>query len=287
MGEAWQAVDAWSLVARVSDVSGHDVEELLLRADDDTLTRTDRAQISTFALEIVIHAFFAEHDERADGVAAAAGHSLGEYAALTAAGILDLDAATRLVTARGAAMLAAAEAEPGTMVAVMGAPPDAVASALAPLVDENARVWIANFNAPEQIVVAGDGPGIEAASAALGTVGKVVRLPVGGAFHSPMMASASDALRVALDRASFGPGAYPVVANVDAELHDGGPGWAVLLERQLTAPVRWSDSVQTLVGVGHCEQLVEIGPGNTLTNLVKRIAKGTPASRVTPPEIGA
>ena len=281
MGEPWQHVVAWSLVDLISTVSGHDVADLLLRADDDTLRRTDRAQIATFALEIVVHAFFVEQDSRAPLVGAYAGHSLGEYAALTAAGILDIEAATALVSARGAAMLAAAQAEPGTMVAVIGAPADAVAAALAPLEANGNRVWIANYNAPDQTVVAGDHDGVEAAKVAAGAVGKVVALPVGGAFHSPLMAAAeAPLLRAATGDVAAGTG--PVVANVDAAPHRGGPEWVDLLARQLTAPVRWTDSVRTLVDTCGCREFVEIGPGNTLSNLVKRIDRGTPTSRVTP-----
>ena len=282
MGEPWQHVVAWSLVDLISTVSGHDLADLLLRADDETLRRTDRAQIATFALEIVVHAFFVEQDSRAPLVGAYAGHSLGEYAALTAAGILDIEAATALVAARGAAMLAAAQAEPGTMVAVVGAPADAVAAALAPLEANGNRVWIANYNAPDQTVLAGDHDGVEAAKVAAGAVGKVVALPVGGAFHSPLMAAAEVPLLRALQRATFAAGTGPVVANVDAAPHRGGPEWVDLLARQLTAPVRWTDSVRTLVDTCGCREFVDIGPGNTLSNLVKRIDRGTPTSRVTP-----
>ena len=120
-----------------------------------------------------------------------AGHSLGEYSALVAAGILELDAAARLVAARGAAMLAAAEAEPGTMIAVIGAPADAIADALAPLqATGRAGVGSRTYNAPDQTVVAGDTTGIEAREGRVQGVGKVVALPVGGAFHSPLMAAA-------------------------------------------------------------------------------------------------
>ena len=282
MGAAWQHVDAWSLVDVISTVSGHDIADLLLHADDDTLRRTDRAQIATYALEIVVHTFFVAHDPRPPLVAAYAGHSLGEYAALTAAGILDVEAATALVAAHGAAMLAAAEAAPGTMVAVIGAPADAVAAALAPLEADGNRVWIANYNAPDQTVVAGDRDGIEAAKVAAATVGKVVALPVGGAFHSPLMAAAEVPLLRALQQATFEAGSAPVVANVDAEPHPGGPEWVDLLARQLTAPVRWTDSVRTLIDTCGCREFVEIGPGNTLSNLVKRIDRGTPTSRVAP-----
>jgi [acyl-carrier-protein] S-malonyltransferase len=277
MGDPWQHTDAWALTARISDLSGHDVDDLLLRADDETLRRTDRAQMSTFALEMVaLEALRIRGD--LDGTVAAAGHSLGEYSALVAAGILSLDDATRLVAARGAAMLEAASANRGTMVAVLGASDDALAETVEKLRADGARVWIANLNAPGQTVLAGDEAGIAAAADAFAALPrtKIRALPVGGAFHSPLMAPAADALRDALDATGFRPGAVPVVANVDAEAHTGGPEWRDLLHRQLTSPVRWTESVRTLVDGPGCSRFVEIGPGDTLTAMVKRIARDVP-----------
>jgi [acyl-carrier-protein] S-malonyltransferase len=178
-------------------------------------------------------------------VVACAGHSLGEYSALVAAGVLDLAAASRLVAARGAAMLDAARAEPGTMVAVVGAGADegTVDTVVARLrSEEGARVWIANLNAPGQIVLAGDTVGIERAATAIvdGGVGRVLTLPVGGAFHSPLMDSARAPLAAALARTPFSDARLPVVANVDARPHTHATDWPDVLSRQLTAPVRWS-----------------------------------------------
>jgi [acyl-carrier-protein] S-malonyltransferase len=283
MGAPWQGVAAWSVVETIADATGHDVAHLLLHADDDALRRTDRAQIATFALEMIVLDHYRDQHGSLHQVVACAGHSLGEYAALVAAEILDLRVAAELVATRGAAMFAAAHAEPGTMIAVIGTSADAVADALAPLQEAGVRAWVANLNAPDQIVVSGDRAGVDAATAACTAMGKVVSLPVGGAFHSPLMAPAEVALRVALSQAEFRAGAVPVVANVDAEPHAGGPEWVDLLARQLTAPVRWTDSVCRLLDGCRCESLVEIGPGNTLSNLVKRIARGTPTERVTPP----
>jgi [acyl-carrier-protein] S-malonyltransferase len=282
MGEPWRTTEAWSVVDAIADVSGHDLSELLLQADDDTLKRTDRAQIATFALEMVVLAHYGTHAGADASVVGYAGHSLGEYSALVAARILDVADAARLVAARGRAMLAAADARPGTMIAVIGATADALAEALAPLQAAGGQAWIANLNAPDQTVIAGDADGIEQAKAAVSGLGKVVALPVGGAFHSPLMAMAESALLDALTEAKFAPGTAPVVANVDARPHAGGPEWIDLLARQLTAPVQWTDTIRTLLDEEACEAFVEIGPGNTLSNLVKRIARGTPTERVTP-----
>ena len=133
MGAPWQATDAWAVVDTIAEVSGHDLADLLLHADDETLKRTDRAQIATFALEMVVLAHYRARAASDAAVVGYAGHSLGEYSALVATEILELRDAARLVEARGAAMLAAAEARPGTMIAVIGASADAIAGALAPL----------------------------------------------------------------------------------------------------------------------------------------------------------
>ncbi len=272
MGETWRDTDGWAVVDPIAELSGHDVAGLLLRADDDTLRRTDRAQISTFALEMVM----LRHAGTDDAVACA-GHSLGEYSALVAAGILDLDGAARLVAARGAAMLAAAEQHVGTMVAVLGAPDDDLADAIAKLRADGAHVWVANYNAPGQTVLAGDADGIAAATTACGALPrtKVRSLPVGGAFHSPLMEPAAETLRAALAGTTFTDGTLPVVANVDATPHSNGADWPDLLGRQLTSPVRWTESVRTLVDLG-CTSFVEIGPGQTIASMVKRIARDVP-----------
>jgi [acyl-carrier-protein] S-malonyltransferase len=167
---------------------------------------------------------------------------------------------------------------------VLGAQTADVEALLAPLTADGAHVWVANLNAPDQTVVAGDSAGIELATAAMQGKGKVVALSVGGAFHSPFMASAADGLRVALDATDFAPGSVPVVANVDAAAHTGGLDWRDLLTRQLTAPVRWTDSVRTMVDTCGCAAFVELGPGNTLSGLVKRISRATPTTRLDVPD---
>lgn len=274
MGERYRHTDSWEIVDALSELTGHDVAELLLTADDATLTRTDRAQVATFALEMVALDDLRRRTGLLD-VVAIAGHSLGEYSALAAAGVVDVATAARLVAARGAAMLAAAEANPGTMVAVLGAADDAVEAALATVQAQGAQVWLANLNAPGQVVLAGTADGVAAATEALAaTRAKVRALPVGGAFHSPLMAPARDALTRALAAAEFAAEAsVPVVANVDARPRSGGDEWRDLLAAQLTAPVRWTESVRALVGELGCTSFVEVGPGDTLCGMVKRIAR--------------
>jgi [acyl-carrier-protein] S-malonyltransferase len=195
---------------------------------------------------------------------AVAGHSLGEYTALAAAGALSFEDGVRLVAARGEAMQAAAEARPGTMAAVLGLDVTDVAAACE-AVDE---AWVANDNAPGQVVVAGTAAGVEAAGVAVKERGakRVMSLPVGGAFHTPLMAPAADGLGAALADVAFADPRPTVVANVDAAPHASGGDWAGLLTEQLCQPVRWRPTLEHL----GADVVVEVGPGGVLTGMAKR-----------------
>jgi [acyl-carrier-protein] S-malonyltransferase len=278
MGRPWTDHPSWALVARASEASGRDVAALLLDADAEELRRTENAQLSTYVLSLVVH-----DAVRALGVrcAVTAGHSLGEYTALTAVGALDLADGVRLVTERGAAMQAAADARPGTMAAVLGADPEVVARACE---EAGGDVWVANLNGAGQVVIAGDPAAIEAAGARAKELGarKVMGLPVGGAFHTPLMAPAADRLRAALDATAFADTDVRVVANVDAEPHGDGSGWADRLHRQLTSPVRWEPSVARMVAEG-VTCFLELGPGSVLTGVAKRSAPGATAVAASEP----
>jgi [acyl-carrier-protein] S-malonyltransferase len=279
MGEAWVDHPSWDLVGQASEVAGRDLARLLLEADADELRHTRNAQLATFVLSLVV----LDAVERA-GVdpVAAAGHSLGEYTALAATGALSFADGVRLVTARGEAMQAAAEAHPGTMAAVLGLGDDDADSACK---RAEGDVWVANFNAPGQIVIAGSTEGVADATAIAKELGakKVMPLPVGGAFHTPFMAPASDALAVAIDCASFSPPEVPVVANVDARPHRDALDWGPLLATQLMSPVRWHQSVEHLAEIG-ITTLVELGPGTVLTGMAKRIVPGLAYTSVGSPD---
>ncbi|MFN8039369.1 MAG: ACP S-malonyltransferase [Acidimicrobiales bacterium] len=280
MGEPWTATPSWAVVDEVAEATGRDLAALLLRTEADELTATRNAQLATFAVSLV-----ALDATRRAGVDAAmvAGHSLGEYTALVAAGVLSPADGARLVAARGDAMQAAADARPGTMAAVLGATAEDVAGACAAT---GADVWLANDNAPGQAVVAGDPAAIDAAGDAFREVGakKVVALPVGGAFHTPFMAPAAEQLGSALAAASWQPGTIPVVANVDAARHEpGGADWSELLARQLTSPVRWREGLVALAAAG-ATALVEIGPGGVLTGLAKRTVPDLARTSVASPD---
>jgi [acyl-carrier-protein] S-malonyltransferase len=265
MGAAWQEHPSWELVEEGSDAAGRDLAHLLLDADADELRQTHNAQLATFLTSMVV----LDAVERV-GVDAAghAGHSLGEYSALTAAGALDFGGAIDLVVERGEAMQEAAGKRVGTMSAVLGLDDEGVEAACGATAGD---VWVANFNAPGQVVIAGDPDAIAAAGEAARAAGakRVTELDVSGAFHTPFMEAAGDRLRVALEAADIRPPEGFVVANVDALEHDDPEAWRSLLNAQLTRPVRWHQSLQRLADLGFTT-FVELGPGSVLTGLVKR-----------------
>lgn len=268
MGSEWVDHPSWELVIEASDISGRDLATLLLHADDDELTQTRNAQLATFLISMVI--FDAVQRTGVDA-AAHAGHSLGEYSALTASGSLDFEDAVGLVSERGEAMQVCAETHEGTMAAILGLDDDLVESACHRVDDD---VWVANFNAPGQIVIAGSPSGVEAASDVAKDIGakRAMRLPVSGAFHTPYMEPARDRLRKAIDRIDFRAPDRPVYANVDALGHDAGDDWPALLSSQLTSPVRWRQTLHQLEGAGFTTY-IEIGPGAVLTGMAKRTVK--------------
>ena len=279
MGLPWQDHPAWATVGRLSEAGGRDIAALLTEADAETLKATRNAQLAAFALSLVIleAARGAGLEDRAAG--AVAGHSLGEYTALVSTGALTPGDGARLVAARGDAMQAAAEARPGTMAAVLGLDPDQVAEACAG-VD---GAWPANDNAPGQVVIAGTVGGVEEAGEAAKALGakRVMPLAVGGAFHSPLMAGAQEALDEALLRTTFAPAQCDLVADVDARAHRDG--WARLLSDQLVSPVRWRQSLLTLQA-GGVTHFLELGPGTELSGMVKRTVEGAVRANVATPD---
>src|SRR4051812_14046030 len=279
MGQPWLDHESWELVDEASEAAGRDVARLLLEADADELTQTRNAQLSTYVLSLVV----LDAVERL-GVepTVAAGHSLGEYTALTASGTIDFADGVRLVTERGEAMQAAADERHGTMAAVLGLDDDKVEVAC---MRAAADVWAANFNAPGNVVIAGDPDGIEAASKIAKDLGasKVLPIKVGGAFHTPLMTPARDRLKKALAEIQFREMEVPVVANVDATAHEDATQWAGLLTAQLCSPVSWRQSLHTLSD-GGAITFVELGPGNVLSGTVKRTLDGTKAISVSTPD---
>ncbi|MDI5962467.1 ACP S-malonyltransferase [Streptantibioticus silvisoli] len=284
MGEPWRSTGAWAIVEEISQCTGEDVEELLLRAPNERLRRTDLAQLAVFTVS-VLALREAERLGLTEGVVACAGHSLGEYTALVAAGALSVTDAAVLVAARGRAMREAADLSRGTMAALVAAPYEDVARLVDGIRESGCPLWVANVNAPGQVVVSGSEQGVEKADAESRGIGaKLIRLPVGGAFHSPFMAPAAERLRDVLTSTPFAPRHLPVVANVDAEPHTGDGGWVELSTRQLTHPVLWERSVRTLIGPLGCGRLLELGCGRTLTGMIRRIDRDVVALALESPD---
>ncbi len=279
MGEAWVDHPSWELVAEASEVTDRDVGRLLLSADAEELTETRNSQLSTFVMSMVVLDAVTRLGTEAAGHA---GHSLGEYSALTASGVLDFGDAAALVAERGNAMQAAADEREGTMAAILGLDDDDVQIACSRAPGE---VWLANHNAPGQAVIAGTHEAIDKAATIARELGakRVMPLQVGGAFHTPFMAPARDRLTKAIDRTEFRDPHGTVVANVDGTAHDRGADWPDLLKAQLTSPVRWRQTLMTLSDSGFTT-FVELGPGEVLGRLVKRTVKGTRPLSVAVPE---
>lgn len=274
MGAPWTSHPSWELVAEASEAAGRDIEALLIDADADELKQTRNSQLATFVLSMVVFDAVTRIGAEAAGHA---GHSLGEYTALTAAGVLDYADAVRLVTERGNAMQAAADGQSGTMAAVLGLDDDKVDIACARVAGD---VWVANYNAPGQVVIAGDPDAVEQAGAVAKELGakRALGLPVGGAFHTALMAPARERLTKAIDQTDFRNADSAVVANVDGDVHTDAAEWSGLLCAQLCSPVRWRQGLHTLEGLG-ASTFVEVGPGAVLTGLVKRTLKD--ANRIT------
>ena len=279
MGRPWADHDSWELVAEASEVAERDVARLLLDADADELRDTRNAQLTTFVSSLMV----LDAVERL-GIEPSfcAGHSLGEYTALTATGALGFEEGVRLVCERADAMFQAGNDNVGTMAAVLGLDDDQVEVACR---RADSDVWVANFNAPGQVVIAGSPEGVAAAGVVAKELGakKVMPLQVSGAFHTPFMAPARDRLRKAIAEASPRDTEVPVVSNVDSLAHDAGAEWSSLLSAQLSSPVRWKHCLLTLaeLGVG---DFVELGHGGVLTGMAKRTVDGARTISVATPE---
>jgi [acyl-carrier-protein] S-malonyltransferase len=281
MGAPWVEHESWELVEEASEATGRDVAHLLLHADADELTQTRNSQMATYVLSLV--ALDAVERLGVEPIIVA-GHSLGEYTALTAAGGISFPDGVRLVAERGEAMQIAAEERKGTMAAVLGLDDDKVEIACQRAA---ADVWAANYNAPGNVVIAGDPDAIEAAGAIAKELGakRLMAITVGGAFHTPFMIPARDRLKKALNEINLLELEVPVVGNVDAMAHLDSSEWPGLLLAQLCSPVRWRQSLHTLVESG-VRTFVEVGPGTILTGTVKRSLEGANGiSIAVPPDL--
>jgi len=250
-----------------SEASGLDLEHLCFETPLEDLVETEVQQPALVATSLAILAAMRERGLEPDIVV---GHSVGEFAALAAAGSLETGAAIGLVRERGLAMAEAARQRPGAMAAILGLADDEVEKLCRRIVG----VWPANYNCPGQIVISGEHEAVEECCAEAESLGarRAVRLKVSGAFHSPLVARAADRLRPALDRVRFTEPLAPFMSTVTAKV-EPAQKIAALLVDQLTAPVRFTQAATELVRSG-ATTFVEVGPGNVLSGLVKRIDRG-------------
>jgi [acyl-carrier-protein] S-malonyltransferase len=265
------------------DLLGFGLSRLMWEGPESELVLTRNAQPA-----ILVHsvAVFRAARDRMPGVGMAAGHSLGEFSAHVAAGTLSFADALLAVRKRGSLMFEAGQRRPGTMAAVLGMEDEAAEQLCADESNPPHSVVVpANFNSAGQIVISGDVDAVARAGASAPERGakKVVPLSVSGAFHSPLMKPAEDGLRLHLGTIAFEHPTFPVFSNVTTEPVTVGELARDLLIRQLTAPVQWARSVQSMLNAG-ASRFIEVGPGQVLAGLNKRNAKGIPTISVGEPE---
>lgn len=267
---------ARAIFERADAVLGFSVTRLCFEGPEEKLTATENAQPALLTAALAALAALAESSEVAGFVAArarfVAGHSLGEYTALTAAGALGFEDALRLVRLRGELM---AQAHEGTMAAVIGLDEGPLEAVCREASSAGGLVVVANYNAPGQLVISGAADAVERAGALAKEAGarRIIPLRVSAAFHSPLMRQATAGLAPALVAAPLADARVPVVANTSARPLMAAADLLAELEAQATAPVRWIDSVRHMAAAG-VETFVEIGPGAVLTGLVRRIVPG-------------
>jgi [acyl-carrier-protein] S-malonyltransferase len=275
--ELLQDSEVSELCDECASAAGIDLSRLLTIADDDELRLTQNAQpalcFAGLALTLLLR-------RRGIQPVAAAGHSVGEYAALAAAGSLTAPQVIKAVVERGKAMAEAAPAGTSSMAAVLGLDAQAIEVALAGMND----AWPANYNTPTQTVIAGTTTGLEVATQRLQLAGakRVIPLNVSAAFHTPLMAPAAERLRAALDRIEWRAPRVPVMANLTGRPHQGGDRIPHVMEMQLRSPVRWAACVASLVELG-CDTFLEVGPKRALTGMMRELAPGRTAVAVGTP----
>ena len=256
---------ARQLFKQANEILGFDITDIMFKGTDEELTQTKVTQPAIFIHSVVMAKTL--DDFQPDMVA---GHSLGEFSALTAAGALSFEDGLRLVSQRAMAMQKACELQPSTMAAIVGGTTEDVEEACAAVDD---IVVPANFNSPGQIAISGTVSGVEKASALLkDKVKLVVALKVGGAFHSPLMEPARVELAEVINKTEIHSPVCPIYQNVDARPHTDPFEIKCNLIAQLTSPVCWTQSVQRMLSDG-AEEFIELGPGKVLTGLIKRIRK--------------
>ena len=262
--------EAMDVYRRASEASGLDLVRLCFEAPEHELVQTDVQQPALVATSLAVLAALRTRGFEPDYVV---GHSVGELAALAACKVLETEDAIALVRERGLAMAAAARENPGSMAAILGLEDEVVEN----LCLQISRVWPANYNCPGQIVVSGENPAVEECcdEAQLHGARRTVKLRVSGAFHSPLVARAAERLRPAVEMAKFAEPIAPFMSTVTAKI-EPAQRLAGLLVEQLTAPVKFTQAARELMRQG-VKVFVEVGPGNVLSGLLKRIDRSVKA----------
>lgn len=265
---------AKELFEKANDILGFHITDIMFSGTDEELKQTKVTQPAVF-LHSVISALCMGEDFAPDMVA---GHSLGEFSALVAAGALNFEDGLKLVYARAMAMQKACEAAPSTMAAIVGLDDATIENVCAEINTENNVVVPANYNCPEQLVISGNVEAVKAACEKLKAAGakRALLLPVGGAFHSPLMQPAKDELQAAIEATTFNTPKCAVYQNVDAQAHTDAEEIKANLIAQLTASVRWTQEVQNMIAAGATD-FTECGPGKVLQGMIGKIAKGNDA----------
>lgn len=270
-----KSASAKALFEQANEILGFRITDIMFEGTDEALKQTKVTQPAIFLHSVILAK--ENPDFKPDMVA---GHSLGEFSALVAAGALSFEDGLRLVSTRALAMQKACEAKPSTMAAVLNLSDVVIEEICASITDE--VVVAANYNCPGQVVISGTIAGIEQAGEKLKAAGakRVLVLPVGGAFHSPLMESAREELAAAIEATTLISPICPIYQNVDAKPSIDVATIKANLIAQLTGAVRWTQSVQNMVADG-TTSFVECGPGKVLQGLVKKISAGVETSGVT------
>lgn len=274
---------ARQLFEKANDILGFRITDIIFEGTAEELKQTRVTQPAVF-LHSVITAICMGDEFKPDMVG---GHSLGEFSALVAAGALNFEDGLRLVFARAQAMQKACEVTPGTMVAIIALPDETIEATCTEVSAEgNGVVVPANYNCPGQLVISGNVDAVNAACEKLKAAGakRALVLPVGGAFHSPLMQPAAEELQKAIEEVDFLTPRCPIYQNVDAQAHTDAAEIKKNLMAQLTASVKWTQEVNNMIEAGATE-FTECGPGKALQGMIAKIAKGNDA--VTVKGIGA
>jgi [acyl-carrier-protein] S-malonyltransferase len=272
---------AKAILDRANAILGFDLADILFNGPEERLTRTDITQPAIFTVSLMAMEVVKERGISYDYVA---GHSLGEYSALCAAGAFSFEDGLATVRLRGQLMAQAGDKSPGSMAAILGLEADKLDAVLKEA-SASGIVVAANYNSPSQIVISGSVAGVQAAAKLAEAAGakKVVVLAVSGAFHSPLMEFALPGLQEGLARMAISAPRAPLISNVEAKPVTDAETIRALLLRQLTSPVRWVESMQNAMGLDVKEAL-EVGPGKVLMGLARGISRDLKVTPVENPE---